>query len=238
MKNMLYGVIIMCIVAGCASQSSPADEQAGTKTIAITFDDGPSAQTGKLLAVLGENNITATFFLIGQNIRARPEQARQIFAAGHEIGNHSDGYSALGVTGTASENDIRQSLAAASAAIQETTGGSPSFFRAPNLDYGDTLIAIVREMGMALIGTDVIGRDWEENITTERIINNVLTSAKDGGVILLHELYGGDTERTLRAVPVIARELRLRKFEIVTVGELARRKGVSFEAGKRYDTIN
>jgi peptidoglycan/xylan/chitin deacetylase (PgdA/CDA1 family) len=237
-KNFVYGVMFMIIAAGCASRDAQvAHPLLEKKYIAVSFDDGPGEKTGRLLDVLREHNVKATFFLIGQNIRSRPQEARQIFAQGHEIGSHSDGYAGLGVNGKADENAIRQSLSAASAAIKEITGTNPACFRAPNLDYSDTLTAVVQEMGMALIGSDVIGRDWEEHITTEQIIDNILDSAKDGGIILLHERHNGDLERTIRAVPVIVRELRAQGYELVSVSELAAQKGAVLEAGKRYDAV-
>ena len=237
-KTEVLKLLLMIIAAGCASRDPQAAEPPlGKKYIALSFDDGPAEKTGPLLDVLREHRVKATFFLIGQNIRSRPEEARRIFAEGHEIGNHSGGYAGLGVNGKADENAIRQSLSAASAAIKEITGTNPVCFRAPNLDYSDTLTAVVREMGMALIGSDVIGRDWEEHITTGQIIDNILHSAKDGGIILLHERHNGDLERTIRAVPVIVRELRAQGYELVSVSELAAQKGAVLEAGKRYDVV-
>lgn len=207
--------------------------------IAITFDDGPCEKTDLLLQTLAENNVKATFFLIGQNITAFPEQASRIFAAGHEIGNHSGSFTPLGVKGgSPSKEIIRGSLDAASATIRAVTGTDPICFRAPNLDYSDTLESAAGEMGMVLIGADVSSKDWEKSITTEEIINNVLNAAKDGGIILLHEHHGGDTERTIRAVPVIVRELCARGYEIMSVSGLVQKKGGKLEAGKRYDNIN
>jgi GH35 family endo-1,4-beta-xylanase/peptidoglycan/xylan/chitin deacetylase (PgdA/CDA1 family) len=240
MKNM-GRILIMALVlgGGCASREGQGgyQSQVPEMTIAISFDDGPSEKTEQLLAVLRENNVKATFFLVGQLVENNPEKTRRIFAEGHEIGNHSYGFEGLGKNGKADEAAIRESLRATSAIIKETTGKAPVYFRAPNLDYSDTLSGAVKDMGMSLIGAGVSGRDWEADISTEEIISNILEAAKDGGIILLHERHSGDTERTIRAVPVIVHELRLRGYEIVSVGELAKKKGVSLEAGIRYDSI-
>jgi endo-1,4-beta-xylanase len=205
--------------------------------ISISFDDGPSEKTERLLEVLKENEVKAAFFLVGQLIKNSPEKTRRIFDEGHEIGNHSWGFEGLGKNGAAGEAEIRESLGATSALIKEISGQDTPYFRAPNLDYSDTLTAVVKDLGMSLIGASVIGRDWEAGITTEEIISNVLNAARDGGIILLHERHSGDLERTIRAVPVIVHELRQRGYEIVPLGELAKRKGLSFEAGRRYDSI-
>ena len=241
MKKILYGVLCIMIVnsAACRTNKGADAGVSGSpdKFIVMSFDDGPAEKTSLLLETLRENRIPALFFLVGQNIRDRPDDSRRIVADGHEIGNHSDGFAGLGTRGGAEESEIRRSLSAAQAAIEEITGGASPYFRAPNLDYSDALGVVTQEMGMAFIGTTVSSRDWEGEITTEQIIENVLNSAEDGGIILMHERHSGDLERTIRAVPVIARELRSRGFEFVSLSELARKKGVTFEAGKLYDNI-
>jgi peptidoglycan/xylan/chitin deacetylase (PgdA/CDA1 family) len=237
--NLFFGTALMAMAAGCAGQNSRKAEQAAQgKYITFTFDDGPSEKTDLLLELLAENNVKAAFFLIGQNVANRPEQARRILSAGHEIGNHSNGYAGLGMRGGNPPIDsIRESLGAASASIKTVCGIDTVFFRAPNLDYSGDLESVAGEMGMALIGTDVSGKDWEADISTDQIIENVLKSAKDGGIILLHERHSGDLERTIRALPVIVRELREQGYGILSLSELAKKKGVSFEAGRRYDII-
>ena len=241
MIRIFFYISLMLVIAlgGCATNEKQMEavKVPNSKFIAFTFDDGPSEKTEQLLHVLKENNIKATFFLIGQNIRSRPDFIRMIFADGHEIGNHSNGYNSLGVNSGADENTIRESLVLTSVAISEIIGTEPLYFRAPNLDYGATLAKVVTEMNMSFIGTDIIGFDWESTVTTEQIVNNILNSAKDGGIILLHERHEGDLERTIRAVPLIVRELRARGYEFLTVGELAQKNRITLEAGKRYDIM-
>jgi peptidoglycan/xylan/chitin deacetylase (PgdA/CDA1 family) len=233
----LYTVLL---VAGCASsgESKAADAPASApKLIALTFDDGPSVKTEKLLQVLRDAKVKATFFLIGENIKTYADKAALIAADGHEIENHSADYAGLGTDGGADEATIRAKLSSTSAAIAGITGKNPDYFRAPNLDYSDTLIAVAGELGMPLIGTDVIGFDWTETVTTERIITTIMRAAHDGGIILLHERHDGDLERTIRAVPTIVKQLREQGYEILTVSELAARKGAALQAGVKYDVI-
>jgi peptidoglycan/xylan/chitin deacetylase (PgdA/CDA1 family) len=125
-----------------------------TKYIALSFDDGPAgAVTNSLLATLEAKKVKATFFLIGQNIRSNKAAAQALFAAGHELANHSDGYSGLG--GSTAEDTIRTSLEKASAEINGITGADPVFFRAPNVAYGTNLTKVCTEMGMPIIGVSV-----------------------------------------------------------------------------------
>jgi peptidoglycan/xylan/chitin deacetylase (PgdA/CDA1 family) len=209
------------------------------KFIAISFDDGPCSSsnyggTAALLAKLDELKVKATFFVIGQNVRANKTSAQAIFDGGHELGNHSDGYDSLGELSTSA---IAASLDAASLAIREITGKYPRLFRAPNLNHGDNLSKVCGERGMALIDGGVHS-DWDgTGHTPASIKNRVLANPQDGGIILLHEnnTSKGDT---LNALPDIISGLRERGFWILTVGQLAAVKEKSLEAGERYHSIN
>jgi peptidoglycan/xylan/chitin deacetylase (PgdA/CDA1 family) len=210
-----------------------------TKYIAISFDDGPCAAseyggTAAMLATLSELNVKATFFVIGQNVRGNKAVTRAIFNGGHELGNHSDGYSSLGES---SISDITVNLDAASLAIKEITGKDPCLFRAPNLNHGANLSKVCEDMGMALIDGNV-HNDWDgTGHTPTTIKNSVLANPQDGGIILLHDnnTSKGDT---LSALPDIISGLRERGFWIMTVSQLATVKEKSLVAGKRYNSIN
>jgi peptidoglycan/xylan/chitin deacetylase (PgdA/CDA1 family) len=214
-------------------------EEKPAKYIAISFDDGPcsasnSGGTAALLAKLDELKVKATFFVIGQNVRANKAAAQAIFNGGHELGNHSDGYVSLGGS---SMDDIAASLDSAGLAIKEITGKYPCFFRAPNLNHGANLSKVCGERGMALIDGNVHS-DWDgTGHTPESIKNSVLADPKNGGIILLHE---SNTSKggTLNALPDIITGLKEKGFWILTVGQLAAVKEKPLEAGKRYNSIN
>lgn len=235
----------MTMIAGCAgqsrhqemTQSQPGAFPEADKCIALSFDDGPTAKTGQLLEILRENNVKATFFLIGRNVRQRPDYVRNLIAGGHEIGNHSNDHAYLGRNSKLDEGGIRQNVAAVQEAIYEITGEYPVYFRAPYLDYSGVLEKVVKEMGMVFIGVNVDSKDWSDGITTEQIVSNVLSSARDGSIILLHEHSGGDLERTIRAIPLIVTALRGEGFEILPVSGLAQKKGAHLDAGKRYNSF-
>ncbi|MDR1215363.1 MAG: polysaccharide deacetylase family protein [Treponema sp.] len=206
-----------------------------TKYIALTFDDGPTgAKTQELLDILAAKKVKATFFLIGQNIRSNKAATQAIFDAGHELANHSDGYDGLG--GATDVGKIRGSLTAASTEIKSITGKDPAFFRAPNVAYGNNLTTVCTELGLAIIGVSVWSNDWQ-SITAEQCKNNVLNAAKDGGIINCHEANtSGD--RTLPILADMIDELRAKGYWITTVGELAKIKNKTLEAGARYDSID
>jgi len=206
------------------------------KYIALSFDDGPcdpsaSGGTAAILAKLEEMNVKATFFVIGSNIRENRDIALAIYNAGHELGNHSDGYASLG--DGVDKEVIASSLDAASEAIREITGKNPAFFRAPNAVNGVFLSQACLERGMSLI--DGTGHyDWDgTGHTPASIRKSVLNNPKDGDIIVLHDnnTSKGDTMETL---PEIIRGLRKKGFWILTVGQLAAVKEKALEAGTLY----
>ncbi|WP_461255508.1 polysaccharide deacetylase family protein [Treponema sp. R80B11-R83G3] len=210
-----------------------------TKYIAISFDDGPCSPsnnggTAAMLAKLDVLKVKATFFVIGQNVRSNKTVAQAIFNAGHELGNHSDGYGSLGGSST---SDIAANLDAASLAIKGITGKYPCLFRAPNLNHGTNLSKVCEDRGMALIDGNV-HNDWDgTGHTPTSIKDSVLANPQDGGIILLHDnnTSKGDT---FSALPDIINGLREKGFWIMTVGQLATVKEKPLEAGKRYNSIN
>jgi peptidoglycan/xylan/chitin deacetylase (PgdA/CDA1 family) len=209
-----------------------------TKYMALSFDDGPcsasySGGTTDMLAKLKELNVKATFFVIGQNVRGNKADAQDIFNAGHELANHSNGYAGLG---NAAEADITTSLKAASAAIKEITGKDPTLFRAPSVEYGTNLTKVCTELGLAIIGVSVWSNDYNSSVTTAQITTNVVNNSVDGGIINCHE-SNTSTGRTLAALPDMIAGLREKGFWILTVSQLAIVKEKSLEPGKQYDSI-
>ena len=204
-----------------------------TKYMALSFDDGPCPQTGDLLAALAAKKVKATFFLIGQNIRGNQSQAKAIYDAGHELANHSDGYSSLG--GNTAVNSISTSLAAASAAITGITGKPVTLFRAPNVDYGSNLATVCAQMGLAIIGVSVWSNDYNGDLSSQTIASNVVSNAVDGGIINCHE--PNTAPKTVAAIPVMIEGLRQKGFWICTVSELAVIKGKELQSGVRYDSL-
>jgi len=207
-----------------------------TKYIALSFDDGPCAPssnggTAAMLKALEAARVKATFFVIGQNVRSNRDAAKAIFDAGHELGNHSDGYDSLG---NKPVDAITTSLGAASWAISEITGKDPVLFRAPNLNHGSSLSRVCAEKGMALID-GIAHNDWPGS--SAAIESSVLANPRDGGIIILHE-NNTSQGNTMAVLPEIISGLREQGFWIMTVSELAIVKGTTLKAGVRYGMID
>ena len=187
--------------------------------IAITFDDGPSESTPRLLELLAVHQTPATFFMCGKNVRRCPSIARAVAAAGHEIGNHSDSHPHLQFR---SPEFIYRELALAQETIRATTDSIPRLFRPP---YGVRWFGLRKaqeRLGLMGVMWTVIGRDWRW--PTRRIAKLLLGGAGNGAIFCLHD--GRTIERepdiraTLDAVDYIIPVLKDRGFGFETVSQI------------------
>jgi len=157
----------------------------GTRTrpaIALTFDDGPSESTPELLEVLARYKAPATFFQCGANVRRLKEVARQVAAAGHELGNHTETHPRLDFKPS---DFIRRELSQAQETIESTTGIRPRYFRAP---YGIRWFGLrqaQRELGLTGVMWTTIALDWKW--PRERIVPRLLKGAGNGAILCLHD---------------------------------------------------
>jgi peptidoglycan/xylan/chitin deacetylase (PgdA/CDA1 family) len=160
--------------------------------IALTFDDGPSEATQEILDILARHNAAATFFLCGANVERLPEVAREIAAAGHEIGNHSYGHPCLFLQAPgAIEADLRR----AQEVIQTRTGTCPVWFRPPYGARWFGLRSAQRRLGLTGVMWTAIGYDW--NSRAEVVVARMAGQAANGAILCLHD------GRELRAKPEV-----------------------------------
>ncbi len=198
--------------------------------VALTFDDGPSAEwTPKILEILKEKGVHATFFIIGENGAANPRIVQRILAEGHDLGNHTFTHPNLGET---SDSVAGIELNATQRLIEALTGRSTRLFRPPYFGDAEPSTAeeiapmqVAERLGYLTVGLKVDPDDWKAP-PPEKIVERILKQATDpdpekrGQVILLHD-GGGDRSRTAAALPAIIDALRDRGLEFVTVSELA-----------------
>ena len=192
-----------------------------SKAIALTFDDGHSNVTSKILDILENEGIKGTFFLIGNHIseETKPLLERQI-KGGHEICNHSMTHSPLAEFAA---DDIRKEIEDTTKKIETLSDGrvTPKFFRPPYLSVSDTMFD---NIDLPFVdGVD--SRDWDAPVTVEERINNVMTLSKDGAIVLMHDFT--DNVRTVEALPTIISKLRGEGYEFYTVSELFELKGIN-----------
>jgi peptidoglycan/xylan/chitin deacetylase (PgdA/CDA1 family) len=189
------------------------------KSVAITFDDGPSEGTPLLLDALRQYGATATFFQCGSNLRRLPAIAREVQAAGHEIGNHSDSHPLCCFR---APGFIQDDFARAQRAFGDTLGITPTLMRAP---FGVRWFGYRRmQQRLGLLGVmwTVIGLDWK--LSPEAVCGRVLRAASSGAIVCLHDGRGctarPDIRVSIEAVKRILPALLERGLRFQTVSQI------------------
>ncbi|MEU5120863.1 polysaccharide deacetylase family protein [Streptomyces asoensis] len=183
------------------------------RCIALTFDAGPSENSARLLDILKEKQVPATFFLLGaRHIEKYPDLVRRMAAEGHEVASHTWDHKILTQL---TPDGIREELRRPDDAIERLTGRRPTLMRPPQGRTDATVHGICREMGLSEVLWTVTAKDYT---TTDSALiqRRVLAQADRDGIILLHDIYDG----TVPAVPGIIDALKERGFVFVTVPQL------------------
>ena len=190
--------------------SSSCDE----KYVALTFDDGPATMTSKVLEVLKEHNVKATFFLIGSKIQEDPDTVRRIADEGHTIGNHSWSHSSRFPIRGYSEvlNEIKMT----SEKIYDTIGRNPKLFRPPFGVTNPRIGKAVRAQGLISIGWNIRSLDTICKRTREDIMLRISSQLRPGSVILLHDRCK-DSDRLLE---MLLQYLDKNGYKVVTIEEM------------------
>lgn len=179
------------------------------RRVAITFDDGPSDHTERVLRALRRSDAKATFFVVGREIPGREEVLRRIVDEGHEIGNHSVLHDPL---------PTARELRAANRLIERAAGFRPCHFRPPGGRWDDRLVTRAARLGMTTVTWSVETRDWADQ-SPAAIRASVLEATEAGSIVLMHD-GGGDRSGTARVASRVIAELTRRGYELVTVTEL------------------
>ncbi len=193
----------------------------GSRQLALTYDDGPNdPHTLRLLEVLARHEVPATFFLIGRYVRQRPDIVREIFRAGHTIGNHTFTHPWLIFQ---SEAEIRRQLDQCRDALQDAIGESSNLFRPPFGGRRPAVLHIVRELGLVPVMWNVTGYDWNAP-PAEVIERKVVRQVRGGDVILLHDgghkEMGADRSHTVMATDRLIERYKREEYEFVTVPQM------------------
>jgi peptidoglycan/xylan/chitin deacetylase (PgdA/CDA1 family) len=190
-----------------------------TSVVALTFDDGPSEDTERILDVLAAHDLRGTFFMVGRNVERFPQMARRVVAEGHEIGNHSYSHPIFLYR---TPRETRRQLERAQVVIAETVGVRPRWARPPCGVRTPAYFQAAQSLGLRTVQWDVAGFDWKRR-SGERIAQDVLRGTRPGSIILLHD---GDSEgkqdrrETAAALPLIIEGLRARGLRIAPLSQL------------------
>ena len=213
---------------GYVPEETPAPEKAEKekKTIALTFDDGPSSFTGRLLDCLEKNNAKATFFMVGKEIESFPEEVKRMEELGCELGNHT--YSHTDLT-TLSAEEISNEIGTVDKLLYDLTGHGATVVRPP---YGSINDNVRSTVGTPMMLWSVDTLDWETE-DVQKIVDTVMSSAEDGAVILMHDIFKTSVDAAEIIIPKLIKE----GYELVTVHELAEKYGITMESGIAYGAM-
>lgn len=199
------------------------DETKQRPMIALTFDDGPGEYTEELINCLVENNAKATFFMLGQNVEAYPEIAKELSDAGMELGNHSYSHPDLVTIGAEA---AAQQVSNTDAALKAATGFEATVMRPPGGSFNDSVKAAINH---PLIIWSIDTRDWATK-SEDQTYQVVMDNAQDGSVVLMHDIHEWSVKAAIRMIP----DLIAKGFKLVTVSELAEAKGKTLQSGNAY----
>lgn len=191
---------------------SPADFPKKAKSVALTYDDGPSKYTSQILDCLEKYGAKATFFVVGTGVNSFPDTVKRAHALGMQIGNHTKTHPRLT---TLSQSEVASQLNSTANSVKSLIGQAPALVRPPYGSYNNSVLSTA-QLPFILWSIDTL--DWKTR-NAQKTIDAVLSEVSDGDIILMHDLY----LPTAQATEVIVPALIERGFDLVTVSELASR---------------
>jgi len=197
------------------------------KIAALTFDDGPYGEaTKRILDILKEKNIHATFFVTGENVQRYPEILRGELIAGHIVGNHSFNHSKTLVLRSA--HKIKNNVLQTNHAIFKIAKLHPRLFRPPYGLKSPFMIGALKKIGYTIVLWDDATKDWSAKKSPETITKQILKRLKPGTIIDLHD--GRDAHRKfprqnlIAALPGIIDRIHQQGYTFVTLDKLIKEK--------------
>ena len=231
MRRLFY-ILAICALAlsSCAKKSTRLEElkEKYDKFVALTFDDGPSTLTPRILDILEKYDATATFFVIGGQVDATTEPTiRRAVEQGCEIGSHS--FTHPYMSKLSKQEQLKQSEQTIAAI--EKYAPTPKYFRPPYMDADEVTHSLVPQI---FIG-GYCPSDWDANVGVEERIKGLLENVEDGLIFILHDFK--DNNGTAEALEVVIPELQKQGYALVSVDELFAIKGVEAKKGIIYDRV-
>ena len=215
-------LLVICMLAPLGGSVSAMDPRGvyhvdtAEKKIALTFDDGPHPRyTDAILKILAENDIKATFFEIGINIKQYPKATSHVIAAGHEIGNHTYSHTTMKhLSGKELQAEIEQT----DQLLRELGYEQVSLFRPPQGICTDVLFDVMGRTGKRAILWNIDTLDWAHR-SSDEIVREIEKHVGGGDIILFHDYISGENT-TIPAVKKLIPALKARGYQFVTVSEL------------------
>jgi peptidoglycan/xylan/chitin deacetylase (PgdA/CDA1 family) len=194
----------------------------------LTIDDGPHPESlPRILDTLKKYHVHATFFMVGKMVKLHPELVRRAINEGNEVGNHTQDHLRLD---TLTEKQIRTELENCNTNIERACGRGTKLMRPPGMRFNPTVLKVLHEMGYTCVDWNIAAKDFvppvdkkdagqseriAANLDPKLIAQRVVDNAKNGEIILLHDIAG-----TADALPTILEELQAKGFTFKTTSEM------------------
>ena len=233
----MLALVFPATLAGCG-ETLPASAEYGYEDesgrvldpekpmIALTFDDGPSMHTPRLLDLFAKYGGRGTFCVIGNRIDLLPETVERTVREGHELAIHSWDHCQLTRLGA---KQVKEEIESTRKKIFELTGDDCTVIRPTYGAVNDTLKSVAKELDMIIVNWSVDTLDWKTR-DPDKIYRAVMDGAEDGAIILCHDLYGTTVDAMERVIP----ELVSKGYQLVTVTELLTAGERTVKAGTLY----
>jgi peptidoglycan-N-acetylglucosamine deacetylase len=207
-----------------AAPSVQGEAGAPSRTVALTFDDGPGPSTPAVLHVLQQAQVPATFFVVGKKVAADPEMLRRILAAGHALGNHTWSHKIPRAAAGWNRSTLAREIERTGQAVLDAGGLKPCLFRPPGgIVKGADRVS--RTAGLSMILWSIDTRDWAYPPAGDKSFAAVIRKRAAAGlteehpVILLHD-GGGDRTATVAALAGIIEDYRANGYRFVTLDKM------------------
>ncbi len=194
--------------------------------IVLSFDDGPSAHTERLLDILEEHGAKGTFFLVGKGITYRADTVKRMYEAGHNVGTHTWSHPELT---RLTRNEIISEITMANDKLNQVTGGHSYLVRPPYGSYNDEVKAIGAELGVAYVNWSVDTLDWKIK-DVEQLHSKIISAARNGAIILCHDIH----KTTVDAMETVIPQLISEGYQLVTFTEMMAFSHERLQGGNVY----
>lgn len=208
------------------TEQKKAEKNTEKKYVALTFDDGPSSFTDRLLDCLENNKAKATFFMVGKEVEYFSEEVKRMDKLGCELGNHT--YSHADLT-TLSPEEMSSEIGKVDQLLLDLTGQGASVVRPP---YGSVNSSVKTTVGTPMVLWTVDTLDWESQ-DPQKIADVVKAEVTNGSIILMHDIFSTSVD----AAEIFIPQLKKEGYEFVTVHELAKINGLQLQPGNAYSDL-
>ena len=214
LSQSVFGTTLASVFFGESPRLTPIySVETDKKQVAITFDTAWGAEkTSKIIEILNEYKVSATFFLVGFWVDEYPDKVKELYDNGIELATHSNTHPDFT---TLSTDDIKLELTTSISKIESVVDTKVELFRLPYGAYNNTVMNAVNETGLKTIQWDVDTLDWK-GLSGIEICERVMSKVQNGSIILCHN----NSDNILDALPLVLERLINAGYELVKVGNL------------------